>query len=86
MSWWRRPLAILLLLAFAGSAFGAPGDRTPVPNRWLALYAGSSTAAARSVRAAGGRVVYDHAGAGLLVAESDAPTFAAALSARSTWL
>ena len=80
MSLRARLLSILfLLLAFARGALCAPGDRTPVPNRYLALYAGSSTDAAGSVRAAGGRVVYDHAGAGLLVAESDAPTFAGAL-------
>ena len=76
-----RILIGIVLVLLATAAIQAQVSMTPISNRYLGLYQGSAEAAAKAVRAAGGTVVFNHDGAGLIVAESDAPNFAAALGA-----
>jgi subtilisin family serine protease len=74
-------ILVVVLLGTAAAATRAQVSMTPISNRYLGLYQGSAEAAARAVRAAGGTVVFNHDGAGLIVAACDAPDFAASLSA-----
>ena len=75
----RIALAILLTAGVPAAAL-AQADGEIVPGTYIALYTGNGEAAARTAQREGGVVVFNHAGAGILMIRSAPPDFAARLS------
>ena len=75
----RIALAILLTAGLPVAA-RAQVDGQIVPGSYIALYSGNGEAAARAAQREGGVVVFNHAGAGILMVRSAPPNFAARLT------
>ena len=75
----RIALAIVLTAGVADLA-RAQDSGEIVPGSYIALYSGSSEAAARAAQREGGVVVFNHAAAGILMVRSAPQNFAARLS------
>ena len=75
----RIALAILLTAGVPAPAL-AQANGQIVPGSYIALYSGNGEAAARMAEREGGVVVFNHAGAGILIVRSASRNFAARLS------
>ena len=75
----RMAVAILLTVGLPAAA-RAQADGEVVPGGYIALYSGSGEAAARAAEREGGVVVFNHAGAGILMVRSAPRNFAVRLS------
>jgi subtilisin family serine protease len=73
-------IGVIVMIAVP-SAARAQLDGAAIPGSYIALYSGSGDAAARAAERVGGKVVFNHAGAGVLIVRSAPLDFAAKLSA-----
>lgn len=77
---YRIAFVIVSLVVGVPSAARAQIDGAVVPGSYIALYGGSSEAAARAAQREGGEVVFNHARAGILIVRSAPSNFASRLS------
>ena len=76
---YRIAFVIALIVGVPGATH-AQVDGAVIPGSYIALYVGNGEAAAQAARREGGEVVFNHAGAGILIVRSAPANFASRLS------